>query len=204
MQNGPVPIIYPVTEVNNILNIRLNNRDKTLESRLLTENPTEESCRICQNFQPDERLTSPCHCIGSVGFVHRSCLETWLTTSGRTSCEICSYQYRPQVETKTFKDSINTFKDYLTETHSTAEGRFFRCCAVFFFIFTPLCALASWLSVIAGMTSLEHGQYWLYMLMMTVVVLIVTMYCTLLMITASTYITRFRAWKTNECKITMI
>ncbi|CAH8862729.1 unnamed protein product [Trichobilharzia szidati] len=52
-------------------------------------------CRICLEEEGDEPdgLMSPCRCKGTVGLVHRRCLQKWLLTSGKPSCELCGYAY---------------------------------------------------------------------------------------------------------------
>ncbi|VDQ12912.1 unnamed protein product [Trichobilharzia regenti] len=52
-------------------------------------------CRICLEEEGDDPdgLMSPCRCKGTVGLVHRNCLEKWLLTSGKPSCELCGYAY---------------------------------------------------------------------------------------------------------------
>lgn len=50
-------------------------------------------CRICQTNTANEVLISPCHCKGSMAYVHLSCLERWLNQSSRSYCELCKYQY---------------------------------------------------------------------------------------------------------------
>ncbi|CAH8529057.1 unnamed protein product [Schistosoma turkestanicum] len=51
-------------------------------------------CRIClEEGDETEALLSPCRCKGTVGLVHRKCLEKWLLTSGKPNCELCGYAY---------------------------------------------------------------------------------------------------------------
>lgn len=50
-------------------------------------------CRICHSGVSREQLISPCNCKGSLGHVHRSCLEQWLNEAGRSTCELCFHQY---------------------------------------------------------------------------------------------------------------
>ncbi|XP_059609317.1 E3 ubiquitin-protein ligase MARCHF2-like, partial [Phlebotomus argentipes] len=45
-----------------------------------------------------EVLISPCHCKGSLEFVHMQCLEKWLNACGSTICELCRYQYETTSE----------------------------------------------------------------------------------------------------------
>uniref|UniRef100_A0A1B6HY61 RING-CH-type domain-containing protein n=1 Tax=Homalodisca liturata TaxID=320908 RepID=A0A1B6HY61_9HEMI len=51
------------------------------------------SCRICKSGGGSDLMPSPCHCKGSMGTVHISCLEEWLTGSTRDSCELCSVPF---------------------------------------------------------------------------------------------------------------
>ncbi|CAG9769914.1 unnamed protein product [Ceutorhynchus assimilis] len=50
-------------------------------------------CRICYDNEKPEELMAPCQCKGTMAFVHRSCLETWLGESGLTYCELCSQSF---------------------------------------------------------------------------------------------------------------
>lgn len=50
-------------------------------------------CRICYDNNKDEPIITPCRCKGTVAFIHRSCLETWLAESNTTKCELCHYVY---------------------------------------------------------------------------------------------------------------
>ncbi|XP_055701829.1 E3 ubiquitin-protein ligase MARCHF3-like [Phlebotomus papatasi] len=60
------------------------------------EQPEESSsaCRICLVNSKDDRFISLCHCRGTVGLVHRHCLEKWLNESGKTECELCHFRYQ--------------------------------------------------------------------------------------------------------------
>ncbi|VDK33239.1 unnamed protein product [Taenia asiatica] len=52
-------------------------------------------CRICyeEGIDPSS-LISPCRCKGTVGLLHKTCLEHWLQVSQTISCEICGYSYK--------------------------------------------------------------------------------------------------------------
>lgn len=61
-------------------------------------------CRIChEGDQSDNQLITPCHCTGSVSYLHRKCLEHWLETAKMTSCELCGYQFHIVMRTKPFR-----------------------------------------------------------------------------------------------------
>lgn len=50
-------------------------------------------CRICYDESSNDELISPCNCHGTMGLVHRSCLEHWLMESRTSSCELCGYVF---------------------------------------------------------------------------------------------------------------
>ncbi|MEE6487152.1 hypothetical protein FKM82_014817 [Ascaphus truei] len=50
-------------------------------------------CRICHEGGNGERLLSPCDCTGTLGTVHKSCLEKWLSSSNTSYCELCHTEF---------------------------------------------------------------------------------------------------------------
>ena len=67
-------------------------------------------CRICHSGETSvlsingghkcERLISPCNCSGSVGLVHKSCLEKWLSVSEEIKCELCGFDFSVRTKGK--------------------------------------------------------------------------------------------------------
>ncbi|XP_026059756.1 E3 ubiquitin-protein ligase MARCH7-like isoform X2 [Carassius auratus] len=53
-----------------------------------------EVCRIC-HCEGDEEcpLITPCHCTGSLRFVHQGCLHQWIRSSDTRCCELCKYDF---------------------------------------------------------------------------------------------------------------
>jgi len=49
-------------------------------------------CRICFDSTA-EPLFSPCKCIGSMQWVHRSCLQKWINIKKDTKCSVCKENY---------------------------------------------------------------------------------------------------------------
>ncbi|KAJ7333545.1 E3 ubiquitin-protein ligase march2 [Desmophyllum pertusum] len=69
-----------------------------LSSNGITFENSTQSCRICQtsgNSEPEvgELLASPCNCRGSLGFVHKQCMEKWLRVRNRDTCELCHFKF---------------------------------------------------------------------------------------------------------------
>lgn len=64
-------------------------------------------CRICHEGGHGEGLLSPCDCTGTLGAVHKSCLEMWLSSSNTSYCELChrefSIERRPRPLTEVTK-----------------------------------------------------------------------------------------------------
>ena len=56
-----------------------------------TTNPKE--CRICADDDSSQQLISPCRCSGSLKYVHKKCLLTWIQTRGSTQCGVCLTHY---------------------------------------------------------------------------------------------------------------
>jgi RING-variant domain len=52
-----------------------------------------DSCRIC--LESEGPFIAPCHCNGTIKYVHASCLQSWRTTNVQSfyACELCHYHY---------------------------------------------------------------------------------------------------------------
>ncbi|XP_025405577.1 E3 ubiquitin-protein ligase MARCH2-like [Sipha flava] len=59
-------------------------------------------CRICLESGSNElnKFITHCHCRGSIGKVHKECLEKWLVRSDTNGCEICNFQYKTKRNNK--------------------------------------------------------------------------------------------------------
>lgn len=59
------------------------------------------SHRICHCEGDDESpLITPCHCTGSLRFVHQSCLQQWIKSSDTRCCELCKYEFIMETKLK--------------------------------------------------------------------------------------------------------
>lgn len=59
------------------------------------------SLRICHCEGDDESpLITPCHCTGSLRFVHQSCLQQWIKSSDTRCCELCKYEFIMETKLK--------------------------------------------------------------------------------------------------------
>lgn len=59
------------------------------------------SCRICHCEGDEESpLITPCHCTGSLRFVHQACLQQWIKSSDTRCCELCKYEFIMETKLK--------------------------------------------------------------------------------------------------------
>lgn len=65
-------------------------------------------CRICQcdscEIQKESPLVAPCLCSGSLKFIHQACLQKWIKSSDKMSCELCQFEYQMTKKTKPFRE----------------------------------------------------------------------------------------------------
>ncbi|XP_062306245.1 E3 ubiquitin-protein ligase MARCHF2 isoform X1 [Osmerus eperlanus] len=98
-------------------------------------------CRICHEGGNGEGLLSPCDCTGTLGTVHKSCLEKWLSSSNTSYCELCHTEFtierRPRPLTEVTK--------WLRDPGPRNEKRTLFCDMVCFLFITPLAAISGWL-----------------------------------------------------------
>ncbi|XP_059496302.1 E3 ubiquitin-protein ligase MARCHF4-like isoform X2 [Stegostoma tigrinum] len=85
-------------------------RDSDIERPSLTSlkwcptsplSPSWEVCRICHCEGDDEGpLIMPCHCTGSLRYVHQACLQQWIKSSDTRCCELCKYEFIMETKLK--------------------------------------------------------------------------------------------------------
>jgi len=69
-------------------------------------------CRICYGHDDEEELLAPCNCLGTVQFIHESCLLTWLK-SGATQCELCKTNYQFQRTLRPYQEVCSLLRLFL-------------------------------------------------------------------------------------------
>lgn len=62
------------------------------------------TCRICHCTESPNsglvKLISPCHCAGSLKYVHHSCLQQWLDATNSQRCELCKHSFSMSIKYK--------------------------------------------------------------------------------------------------------
>ncbi|XP_072134431.1 E3 ubiquitin-protein ligase MARCHF3 [Mobula birostris] len=97
-------------------------------------------CRICHEPSDKESLLSPCECSGTLGTVHRSCLEQWLAASCSSHCELCHFEFALERMSRPFSEWL--IDPTLQHTRRMLYGDI-----ICFLFITPLATLSGWLCV---------------------------------------------------------
>ncbi|XP_047483555.1 uncharacterized protein LOC125035302 isoform X2 [Penaeus chinensis] len=97
-------------------------------------------CRICHEGERSEALISPCWCMGSMGLVHKACLERWLTVSNCEKCELCHYAFTVMRKPRP-----------LWKCENRDVWRAILVDVLCFFLLTPLAALSVYLCVVGAL-----------------------------------------------------
>lgn len=78
------------------------------ETRIQIDPPRPASregvCRICLTGGQKEVLITPCRCRGSFAFAHSTCLSKWVEATGLPYCDVCSFPYLMDRNTKSFHE----------------------------------------------------------------------------------------------------
>ncbi|XP_074501961.1 E3 ubiquitin-protein ligase MARCHF8 isoform X2 [Sebastes fasciatus] len=107
-------------------------------------------CRICHCEGDDESpLITPCHCTGSLRFVHQSCLQQWIKSSDTRCCELCKYEFIMETKLKPLRK--------WEKLQMTASERRKIMCSVSFHVIAITCVVWS-LYVLIDRTAEEIRQ----------------------------------------------
>uniref|UniRef100_G3NY65 RING-type E3 ubiquitin transferase n=1 Tax=Gasterosteus aculeatus aculeatus TaxID=481459 RepID=G3NY65_GASAC len=79
-------------------------------SRTSVSPSSQDICRICHCEGDEESpLITPCHCTGSLRFVHQSCLQQWIKSSDTRCCELCKYEFIMETKLKPLRKKWKLF-----------------------------------------------------------------------------------------------
>ncbi|KAM8924466.1 E3 ubiquitin-protein ligase MARCHF8 [Pelodytes ibericus] len=93
-------------------------------------------CRICHCEGDEESpLITPCHCTGSLHFVHQACLQQWIKSSDTRCCELCKFEFIMETKLKPLRK--------WEKLQMTASERRKIMCSVTFHIIAITCVVWS-------------------------------------------------------------
>ncbi|XP_041921044.1 E3 ubiquitin-protein ligase MARCH8 isoform X2 [Alosa sapidissima] len=110
-----------------------------------------DCCRICHCEGDEESpLITPCHCTGSLRFVHQTCLQQWIKSSDTRCCELCKYEFIMETKLKPLRK--------WEKLQMTASERRKIMCSVTFHVIAITCVVWS-LYVLIDRTAeeIKHG-----------------------------------------------
>ncbi|XP_062256548.1 E3 ubiquitin-protein ligase MARCH8 isoform X1 [Platichthys flesus] len=119
-------------------------------SRTSVSPSSQDICRICHCEGDEESpLITPCHCTGSLRFVHQSCLQQWIKSSDTRCCELCKYEFIMETKLKPLRK--------WEKLQMTASERRKIMCSVTFHVIAITCVVWS-LYVLIDRTAEEIRQ----------------------------------------------
>lgn len=154
------------------------------------------SCRICHCTESPSngpiKLISPCHCSGSLKYVHHSCLQQWLDATNSQTCELCKHPLSITVKYKPLYkwNSLNA---------SPGERRRLICNSVFNLV-SMVCIFWS-IYVLIERASLDAkiGQIdWSFYVKISVVTLGLIIGVIFLFVQLKLYFTIFMKWRQSN------
>lgn len=98
-------------------------------------------CRICHEDGSADELINPCECSGTLGLIHTSCLEKWLSMSHTDRCEICKHSFLVRKTNKPFGQACCLWwnsRNVRAPQNVTTD-------LICLMILTPLCVAATYL-----------------------------------------------------------
>ncbi|XP_057698985.1 E3 ubiquitin-protein ligase MARCHF11 isoform X2 [Corythoichthys intestinalis] len=103
---------------------------------VISDDSETEVCRIC-HCEGDEEcpLITPCHCTGSLSFVHHACLYQWIKSSDTRCCELCNFHFIMETKLKPLRK--------WEKLHMSKSERRKIYCSVLFHLIAIVCMLWS-------------------------------------------------------------
>ncbi|KAB5581809.1 hypothetical protein PHYPO_G00179900 [Pangasianodon hypophthalmus] len=119
-------------------------------SRTSVTPSNQDICRICHcEGDEDSPLITPCHCTGSLRFVHQACLQQWIKSSDTRCCELCKFEFIMETKLKPLRK--------WEKLQMTASERRKIMCSVSFHVIAITCVVWS-LYVLIDRTAEEIKQ----------------------------------------------
>lgn len=157
----------------------------------------EAACRICQDGDLHERLVSPCLCSGTVGFIHVSCLNTWLQVTSRTSCELCGF---PFPVTK----KLAPVKEYLRHPRANMDLPNLICDLACLVVLTPLLFASVYLSSTGTLRYESLGQAGSVCAVVTLLISLILVYVSWAALAIVYHIRVWQAWRERHSTVTTL
>ena len=157
----------------------------------------EATCRICQDGDFYEKLVSPCRCSGTVGFVHVSCLNTWLQVTSRTNCELCGYPFPVTKQPA-------PLSEYLRNPRANMDLPNLVCDLACLVVLTPLLFTSLYLSSTGALRYESLGQAGSLCAVITLLVALMLVYVSWAVLAVVYHVRVWRVWRERHSSISML
>ncbi|KAK5874662.1 hypothetical protein PBY51_019590 [Eleginops maclovinus] len=161
-----------------------------IPDRVCSEKPF---CRICHEGGPSGELLTPCRCSGSLAVVHRACLETWLTASNSSHCELCQQPFALERLPKPLTQWL--YSSSVQQQRRTLGGDI-----VCFLFITPLASLSGWLCV-QGAMDLYHTNTMEALGLLVLTLALFSIYVFWTVVSVRYHMQLFNTWKKTEQRV---
>ncbi|XP_034085626.1 E3 ubiquitin-protein ligase MARCHF2 isoform X1 [Gymnodraco acuticeps] len=170
---------------------------KPMSTQSLSDGPI---CRICHEGACGEPLLSPCDCTGTLGTVHKSCLEKWLSSSNTSYCELCHTEFtierRPRPLTEVTK--------WLRDPGPRNEKRTLFCDMVCFLFITPLAAISGWLCLRGAQDHLQLGSWLQSVGLIALTIALFTIYVLWTLVSFRYHCQLYSEWRRTNQKVRLL
>lgn len=186
---------------NSAYSIQFNNLEQNLSRATLSTTSTQSNtiqCRICQDNRLQEILISPCYCTGTMGNVHSSCLERWLSQTARNDCELCSFKFKTKMTVKSFRDWL------MGEDFALMERRYMLTDLACFLILTPLGLVSSWLCIKGAQEYYFKADFWSGFGLILMTGFLGMLYLFWMIITLRYHFVTFKRWQRRNTEVRLI
>ncbi|XP_078251712.1 E3 ubiquitin-protein ligase MARCHF3-like [Rhinoraja longicauda] len=208
---GLVPSVKSVEDSAGVVNgqpqyvMQVSAKDRKLLSKTVVKTPNTHStfndwpmCRICHEGSNQEDLLSPCECTGTLGTIHRSCLERWLSSSNTSYCELCHFKF--SVEQKP-----RPLVEWLRNPGPLHEKRTLFGDMVCFLFITPLATISGWLCLRGAVDHLHFSSRLEAIGLIALTVALFTIYLFWTLVSFRYHCRLYKEWcRTNQRVILLI
>ncbi|KAM6991440.1 E3 ubiquitin-protein ligase MARCHF3 isoform 1-T1 [Passerculus sandwichensis] len=169
-------------------------RSLAVQSSPFNERPM---CRICHEGSSHEELLSPCECTGTLGTIHRSCLERWLSSSNTSYCELCHFSFA--VERKP-----RPLLEWLRNPGPQHEKRTLFGDMVCFLFITPLATVSGWLCLRGAVDHLHFSSRLEAVGLIALTVALFTIYLFWTLVSFRYHCRLYHEWRRNNQRVMLL
>ncbi|XP_048877087.1 E3 ubiquitin-protein ligase MARCHF3-like [Brienomyrus brachyistius] len=154
-------------------------------------------CRICHEGSAQEELLSPCECAGTLGTIHRSCLEHWLSSSSSSFCELCHFQFSVKRKSRPLLEWIRN--PGLQQERRTLFGDM-----VCFLLITPLATISGWLCLRGAVDHLQFSSRLEAMGLIALTVALFTIYLFWTLVSLRYHCRLYNEWRQTNQRVVLV